>query len=75
MATTFQSQWVNVDYVLYSTLPSGPSSSSSDGRREGSLKLLGRLSLPTVQQMALVGRIPNTLCPSDHLPLLADFLL
>ena len=75
MATTFQSQWVNVDYVLYSTLPSGPSSSSSDGRREGSLKLLGRLSLPTVQQMALVGRIPNTHCPSDHLPLLADFLL
>lgn len=73
MATTFQSQWVNVDYVLYSTLPG--SSSSSDGRREGSLKLLGRLSLPTAQQMALVGKIPNTHCPSDHLPLLADFLL
>lgn len=74
MATTFQGQWVNVDYVLYSTLP-GPSSSSSDGRREGSLKLLGRLALPAVQQMTLVGRIPNTHCPSDHLPLLADFLL
>ena len=74
MVTTFQSQWVNVDYVLYSTLPSA-SSAVSDGRREGALKLLGRLSLPTVQQMALVGRIPNTHCPSDHLPLLADFLL
>ena len=74
MVTTFQSQWVNVDYVLYSTLPA-TSAPSSDGRREGRLKLLGRLSLPTAQQMALVGRIPNTHCPSDHLPLLADFLL
>ena len=74
MATTFQGQWVTVDYILYSTLP-GPSSSSSDGRREGSLKLLAHLTLPTAQQMSLVGSIPNTHCPSDHLPLLADFLL
>ena len=73
--TTFQSGWVNVDYVLYNTRPGQRHHASSDGRREGSLKLLGRLDLPTAGQMARVGRIPNSCCPSDHLPLLAEFLL
>ena len=73
--TTFQSDWVTVDYIFYSTLPAGPGGRSSDGRREGKLKLSGRLSLPSAQQMWTVGSLPNTFSPSDHLPLLADFLL
>ena len=64
---------------------------TSDGRREGeythtavgdqglklagNLKLVGRLDLPSAQQMAIIGSLPNQFTPSDHLPLLADFLL
>ena len=73
--TTFQSDWVTVDYIFYSTQPGRPGGHSSDGRREGKLKLVGRLSLPSAQQMWTVGSLPNYFCPSDHLPLLADFLL
>jgi len=69
-ASTFHDTWMKVDYIFYSTkiLPSGET-------REGRLKLLGRFSLPNRQQMALVGKIPNDQCPSDHLPLVAEFLL
>ena len=73
--TTFQSDWLTVDYIFYSTQPARPPSQSSDGRREGKLKLIGRLSLPSGQQMLEVGSLPNYFNPSDHLPLLADFLL
>ena len=73
--TTFQTDWVTVDYIFYSTQPGRAGGHSSDGRREGKLKLVGRLSLPSAQQMWTVGSLPNYFCPSDHLPLLADFLL
>ena len=73
--TTFQTDWVTVDYIFYSTQPGLPGGRSSDGRREGKLKLIGRLSLPSAQQMWEVGSLPNYFSPSDHLPLLADFLL
>ena len=63
-----------VDYIFYSTVAS-QKPTSQDGRREGSLKLLGRLGLTNSRQMARVGNIPNQFCPSDHLPLVADFLL
>ena len=61
-----------VDYIFYSTVASHK---AKDGRREGSMKLLGRLGLPNSHQMARVGNIPNQFCPSDHLPLVTDFLL
>ena len=72
--TTQQEGWVMVDYIFYSTVPSR-NPSKGDGRKEGSLKLLGRLGLPNSQQMARVGNIPNQFIPSDHLPLVVDFLL
>ena len=74
--STFQSDWVSVDHIFYSTQPAHPGATySKDGRREGKLKLVGRLSLPSAQQMMEVGGLPNYFTPSDHLPLLADVLL
>ena len=67
--------WAKVDYILYSTLPARPGSSSWDGRREGRLRLVGRLRLPGPGQAEQLGPLPSPVCPSDHFPLLADFLL
>lgn len=42
---------------------------------DGSLKLLGRLSLLTAQDLWTVNGLPNENNSSDHLPLLAKFRL
>eukprot|EP00092_Neocalanus_flemingeri_P089492 GFUD01113246.1.p1 GENE.GFUD01113246.1~~GFUD01113246.1.p1 ORF type:complete len:553 (-),score=163.57 GFUD01113246.1:65-1723(-) len=73
-ATTFHSSWVTVDYIFYSTVQSRQAA-SKDGRQEGRLKLLGRQSLLTGPEISALGGLPSTICPSDHLPLLAEFLL
>ena len=42
---------------------------------EGRLKCVRRLALPDMEFMhETVGRCPNLHCPSDHIPLLAEFL-
>jgi len=75
-ATTFHSTWVTVDYIFYSTIVSNHAASNSkDGRQEGKLKLVGRLSLPTGPEISVIGGLPSSICPSDHLPLLAEFVL
>ena len=59
--TTFQRHWIMVDYMMFTPK---------------TLKLIMRLELPHTQTMEnTVGRIPSTLCPSDHLPLVAKFRL
>jgi hypothetical protein len=46
----------------------------SDGRiTEGNLKLVSRYSLLTASEADSLGRIPNSVSPSDHYPLLATF--
>ena len=42
---------------------------------EGNLKLLNRLLLYTEEQCTAMGNLPNAKCPSDHLSLVAKFLL
>uniref|UniRef100_A0A914WA32 Endonuclease/exonuclease/phosphatase domain-containing protein n=1 Tax=Plectus sambesii TaxID=2011161 RepID=A0A914WA32_9BILA len=45
------------------------------GVMEGRLKCVRRLALPDVRFMEdTVGRLPNAFCPSDHIPLLAEFV-
>lgn len=73
-ATTKHSSWVTVDYIFYSTVQSSQSA-SKDGRAEGKLKLVGRLSLLTGPEISALGGLPSAICPSDHLPLLAEFCL
>ena len=59
--STRHEAWLAVDHIFYSA--------------SARLRLLGKLNLPSSRQMAVVGGIPNQECPSDHLPLVADFLL
>jgi len=73
-ATTFHSTWVTVDYIYYSTIISR-NAASNDGKQEGKLKLVGRLSLPTGPEISVLGGLPSLICPSDHLFLLAEFIL
>ncbi|KAK8379867.1 hypothetical protein O3P69_019696 [Scylla paramamosain] len=42
---------------------------------EGPLKLLERLTLPTAREAALFSPMPSPVCPSDHFPLAARFML
>ena len=59
--TSHQEDWAMVDHILYTRHPR--------------LGLTGRLRLPSHQEMQMFGRIPSLACPSDHLPLLAQFSL
>jgi len=75
-ATTFHGSWVTVDYIFYSTVEAEQDPNSpSDGRREGKLKLRARMALPTGPEISALGGLPSEIFPSDHLPLLAEFIL
>ncbi|XP_067848187.1 protein angel homolog 1-like [Heptranchias perlo] len=65
---------LTVDYIFYSAQP--VSDKNGKGRRryqDGPLKLLGRLSLLSEQDIWLANGLPNGICSSDHLCLLAKF--
>lgn len=63
VVSTNHGDWTIVDFVFFS------------GGADQCLRLVSRLRLPTHRQMAHIGRIPSDVCPSDHFPLVADFLL
>ncbi|KAK7601615.1 hypothetical protein V9T40_009056 [Parthenolecanium corni] len=72
-ATTYQDEWCTVDYIFY-----GPSQKVDDDPAnpvDGDLKLVSYLKLPDCDQATCLGRLPNEVCPSDHLPLSATFHL
>jgi len=59
-ATTYQDEWVTVDYILFTV-----------GQH---LKLLSRVRLPTSDECSsFIKHIPNEFQPSDHLPVIATF--
>ncbi|XP_020389993.2 protein angel homolog 1-like isoform X1 [Rhincodon typus] len=65
---------LTVDYIFYSAQP--VTDKSGKGRRrykDGPLKLLGRLSLLSEHDIWLANGLPNGICSSDHLSLLAKF--
>ncbi|XP_071519744.1 uncharacterized protein [Panulirus ornatus] len=70
-ATTHQNGWTSVDYVMYSR-----AYSNSLGRPvEGNLKLLARYGLLSGKEAERYAPLPSAVCPSDHFPLAAQFLL
>ncbi|XP_068227107.1 uncharacterized protein [Palaemon carinicauda] len=70
-ATTFHNKWTSVDYIFYSRVIA-----PKLGRPvEGNLKLLARYGLLTGKEAARFAPLPSAVCPSDHFPLAAQFLL
>ena len=70
-ATTFHNKWTTVDYILYSRLYA-----DNHGQAvEGPLKLLARYGLLTGPEAKKFAPLPSAVCPSDHFPLAAQFLL
>lgn len=67
--TTFQGQWLSVDYIFYS----GKQRIESD-IKEGKLKLISRYRLPRTSELGSI-KIPNSSLGSDHLSLVAKFKL
>ncbi|XP_055496212.1 protein angel homolog 1-like [Leucoraja erinacea] len=65
---------LTVDYIFYSAQPL-PDKSGKGRRRyqDGALKLLGRLPLLSEHDVWMANGLPNALCSSDHLSLLARF--
>lgn len=69
--TTRQDKYVMVDYIFYSLIYSRYLSKFI----EGHLKMLGRIQLYSAEDCVKLGHLPNDICPSDHLSLVAKFLL
>uniref|UniRef100_A0A182IK97 Endonuclease/exonuclease/phosphatase domain-containing protein n=1 Tax=Anopheles atroparvus TaxID=41427 RepID=A0A182IK97_ANOAO len=73
-ATTFQQEWVTVDYMFYT--PFRSVSESKQAQPSWNLELLGTYALPTVQKCSWkIGNIPNMFYGSDHFSLAGRFLL
>lgn len=70
-ASTFQREWITVDYLFYSKHQhtGGKSFTESD------LKLVSVYALPTVRQAREIYAIPNMYFGSDHFALAGRFLL
>ncbi|KAM9294334.1 protein angel homolog 1 [Gastrophryne carolinensis] len=66
-----------VDYIFYSAepLPLPPRNHDLRFFQDGALKLRGRLSLLSEDDLRAASGLPNTLCSSDHLFLLTRFSL
>ncbi|XP_066281606.1 protein angel homolog 2-like [Branchiostoma lanceolatum] len=71
-----------VDYILYTARVSifegdhtGKGRRYKPRYRDGKLKLLSRLTLPSDKELERMGSLPNKEHPSDHLPLIAKFRL
>lgn len=59
--STHHNSWLLVDYIFYNP--------------DSGLRLLSHLSLPSTYQAANLGSLPSFVSPSDHFPLIADFIL
>ncbi|ODM98359.1 Protein angel 2 [Orchesella cincta] len=71
VVTTRQHGWICVDYIFQSMSWNSHLNKVIEGR----LKLIRRVGLFNRKQCKQIGSIPNTDHPSDHFPLIAEFLL
>lgn len=68
LATTFQDQWITVDYIFYTGKKEG------EEIKEHQLNLVSVYRLPFRSELGTI-KIPNSLMGSDHLCLAAKFML
>ncbi|CAL8103348.1 unnamed protein product [Orchesella dallaii] len=71
VVTTRQQGWICVDYIFQSMTWNSHLNKVIEGR----LKLIRRLGLFNRSECKQIGSIPNNDHPSDHFPLIAEFLL
>lgn len=81
-ASTTQDGGITVDYIFYTPNDAGAEDdaprATENGQDHGpglSLHLRRRLNLIAPQQLRIVGGIPNSVHSSDHLPIVADFVM
>lgn len=71
-ATTYQNEYVTVDYIFYSRAVDAPNNVLKDDR----LTLIGTYALPNISFWRYVmGSIPNGTYGSDHMALAAKFII
>ncbi len=86
-ATTFQNEWVTVDYIFHKYFLSKQQKKINDihehtflifsgsvDQKRSHLKLLSRLGLLAGKELDALEGLPSLASPSDHLPLVARFL-
>lgn len=71
-ASTNQDDGVIVDFIYYSK-PNMQEDQSNNCNKAYSLKLIGRLTLVSGNELKRVGGLPNFSQPSDHLPVVCSF--
>ncbi|XP_062558710.1 protein angel homolog 2 isoform X2 [Armigeres subalbatus] len=70
-ASTFQGQWITVDYLFYTKFQN----TNEKQFTESNLNLVATYALPTVKQAREIYSIPNMYFGSDHFGLAGRFLL
>lgn len=73
--STFHKQVANPDFIFYSVEKKKTVDTSTQVFESKELHLLRRLSLPGLATVGTLGPWPNLYVPSDHIPLVADFVL
>ncbi|KAE9412346.1 hypothetical protein Angca_003842, partial [Angiostrongylus cantonensis] len=74
--STFHKEVANPDYLFYSVTQKLTTDSNTLVHEDPELRLLRRLSLPDIPTLRKnCGPWPNRYVPSDHVPLVADFIL
>ena len=68
--TADQNGWCTVDYMFYSKMDK-----SNRELEQRSLRLISRYGLLTADEARIFAPMPSSVCPSDHFPLAAQFIL
>lgn len=72
-ASTFQNQWLIVDYMFYTKFKCR--SRAPEPPQYSPLQMLANYQLPSIKQCTHMGLIPNAHFGSDHYSLATEFVL
>lgn len=72
-ASTYQNEWITVDYIFYTKFTRRPDINTPV--KYSPLQLLANYELPTKNQCHQIGLIPNSSFGSDHFSMASEFVL